>query len=151
MKLRPLYSKRIWLPAVEDLTPRGSGPLAGIHAAFEATRTADLLVLACDYARVDGLLLASIAELAADEDVTLVADAGGRDHTLVALWRRTAAASVSRALAEGRLAVRELLRELRVQRLDARAVGRPDLSRLLVNLNSPEDLQRLTGASGQDG
>ena len=131
-------------PAVEDAPPEGRGPLAGIHAAFEATDEADLLILACDYARVETSLLARLLERAEDpSDLVVLSDATDRLHPLVGLWRRGMAAAVAEALESGQYKVGFLADRDRAQRLVPADFPEADLGRALVNLNLRTDLDSL--------
>jgi len=132
-------------PAVEDAPPAGRGPLAGIQAAFEATEVADLLILACDYPNVGTPLLQRLLEAAAEEpeaDLVIAVDGSDRDHPLVGLWRRVAAARVQEALAAKNYKVRNLVRDARVVRVGERK-DEENLDDELLNLNVPADLDRL--------
>jgi molybdopterin-guanine dinucleotide biosynthesis protein A len=127
---------------VEDPEPGGRGPLAGIDAAFRATGDADLLVLACDYPNVGTDLLRLVIDSAAkDDEVVMPVDERGRDHPLVALWRRPAAERVAQAVSAGRLKVRALLADLGVRRLRAGQCPGIDLRRALLNVNGPVELE----------
>lgn len=131
-------------PALVDRPPAGRGPLVGVDAAFEATGDADLLVLACDYPRVSQSLMRHLAAQGGDaDDLVMMTDFAGRDHPLVALWKRAAAAAVRRALDDGRFKVRAMLVELTVCRLGPEQFPGVDLDRVLLNVNSPEDLEML--------
>lgn len=131
-------------PVVRDRPPAGRGPLAGIDAAFRITGDADLLVLACDYPKVGSDLLRVIVDAGEEEDdVVMPVDARGRDHPLVALWRRSAATAVAAAIEEERLKVRALLADCRVRRLGPRLFPGLDAGRVLLNLNRPTDLETL--------
>jgi cyclic pyranopterin phosphate synthase len=129
-------------PAIEDGPPAGRGPLAGIASGFAARPGADLLVLACDYPRVETDLLRALAARAAaiEADVVLLADGAGRDHPLVAVWRSTAAAAVERSVALGSLRVSDLVDSVRAIRVGPGELPAHDLDRALVNWNRPEDL-----------
>jgi molybdopterin-guanine dinucleotide biosynthesis protein A len=131
-------------PAIEDPAPAGRGPLAGVDAAFGATEGADLLVLACDYPRVDTALLRHLLERAERRaELVLIRDAAGRDHPLVALWRRPMEGRVRRALSSRAFRVSDLVRASPVQRLGAEAFPGVDLGRALTNVNRPGDLEGL--------
>jgi molybdopterin-guanine dinucleotide biosynthesis protein A len=133
-------------PAVPDAPPAGRGPLAGLAAGFEATEREALLVLACDYPRVGVDLLREIVKLSEPgSEVVLVQDGEGRDHPLVALWRRSVISSLLTALAARRHAVKALLGECSVQRLGPEAFPGIDVASALLNVNRPEDLDRLQG------
>jgi molybdopterin-guanine dinucleotide biosynthesis protein A len=67
-------------------------------------------------------------------------DPAGRDHPLVALWRRTAEGAVLAALGEKIFKVQALLPDLSVRRLPAPVFPNFDLRRVLSNVNWPEDL-----------
>ena len=127
-------------PAIEDDGPR-RGPLGGLAAAFASTGKADLLVLACDYPAVGTSFLRSL--LAAAEgggDLVCPVDEAGRDHPLVALWRRAAQDAVNAALREKAFKVQALFPDLAVRRLPVQIFPNFDLRRVLANVNWPEDL-----------
>lgn len=130
---------------VRDEPPAGRGPLAGIDAAFRATGEADLLVLACDYPRVDSALLRRLVWYTSDEedDLVMMCDPAGRDHPLVAVWKRATHAVVREALARNAFKVRGLLPDLRTRRVGPAEFPDLDLARALVNVNSPSDLDLL--------
>jgi molybdopterin-guanine dinucleotide biosynthesis protein A len=129
--------------AIEDHAPAGRGPLAGILAAFRGTVERDLLVLACDYPAVDSRFLRNLLSCARIGDaVVLPQDSRGRDHPLVALWRRETEAPVRAAIEARRYRVGAVVRSLCVRRVGARELGRTDLDRVLINLNRPSDLEQ---------
>jgi molybdopterin-guanine dinucleotide biosynthesis protein A len=133
-------------PPVEDKGPR-RGPLGGLAAAFASTGQADLLVLACDYPAVGTSFLRSL--LAAAEgpgDLVMPVDGAGRDHPLVALWRRTAEPAVRNALGENALKVQALFPDLAVRRLPIQVFPNFDLRAVLANVNWPEDLDAFRDA-----
>ncbi len=131
-------------PTIQDRPPAGRGPLAGIAAAYEDTGRADLLVLACDYPRVDERLLqAVVAAGRPGDDLVIVTDRQGRDHPLVGLWRRSAEPHVRAALDDRIFKVRALLSQVNVRRLAPAAVPDFDLEEVLAIVNVPDDLERL--------
>jgi len=133
-------------PIVVDPPPPGCGPLAGIQAAFGATGDADLLVLACDYPLVSPALVGRLAaQSGGTENLIMMTDLAGRDHPLVALWRREAEPVVRSALERKRFKVRALLADLSVRRLGPADFPEIDLDRALFNVNEPEQLALLEG------
>ena len=129
---------------IRDPEPAGRGPLAGIAAAFGATGSADLLVLACDYPRVDTEMLEALLRVATpDDEMVIVTDRRGRDHPLVGLWRRSMEEPVRTALEIGLYKVRSLLAEARVRRLDPTDLPGQDPDAALINLNTRADLDSL--------
>jgi len=132
--------------SVEDDGAR-RGPLGGIAAAFAATGQADLLVVACDYPAVGTSFLRSMLAAAGDtHDLVMPVDPSGRDHPLVALWRRSAEPVVRAALTEGAYKVQALLPDLNVRRLPPALFPNFDLGRVLANVNWPADLEAFTDA-----
>lgn len=129
---------------VQDSEPAGRGPLAGIDAAYRASGCADLLVLACDYPRVDTALLEAILRNATPEDeMVIVTDGRGRDHPLVGLWRRSMEEPVRTALEIGLYKVRSLLAEARVRRVGPADLPGRDPDASLINVNTRADLDSL--------
>lgn len=133
-------------PVVEDAGSR-VGPLGGIAAAFAATGQADLLVLACDYPAVGtSFLRALLAQAGTGDDLVFPVDDGGRDHPLVALWRRSCEGVVREALAERALKLQSILPDLSVRRLPAAVFPNFDLLRVLANVNWPSDFEAFLDA-----
>lgn len=131
---------------VEDQGPR-RGPLGGLAAAFAATGKADLLVLACDYPAVGTSFLRSLVAAAeGGGDLVFPVDAAGRDHPLVALWRRSSEATVLAALTENAYKVQAILPDLAVRRLPVQVFPNFDLRRVLSNINWPGDLDAFRDA-----
>jgi molybdopterin-guanine dinucleotide biosynthesis protein A len=130
---------------VRDELPAGRGPLAGIDAAFKATGEADLLVLACDYPRVDNFILRRLVWYAAnpEDELVLMTDAAGRDHPLVAVWKRSMHAVVREALDREDYQVRALMPDVQVRRVGPPEFPGTDLDRALANINWPADLERI--------
>jgi molybdopterin-guanine dinucleotide biosynthesis protein A len=134
---------------VEDARPRGRGPLAGIAAGFAAAGDGDLLVLACDYPRVETPLLRVLVGAGGrGEALVLIRDGQGRDHPLVACWRRSAEPRVNRALQSLSLRVGDLVDSLPVERIGPAELVGIKLEEALININYPQDLERLSGPSG---
>lgn len=131
-------------PVVEDAPPAGRGPLAGILAAFRATQRSDLVVLACDYPRVAPALIRMVLARASEEfDLVFPTDGAGRDHPLIGLWCRSAEPALEETLQRGAFKVRSFLSDVRVKRLGPAEFPAFDLSRGLLNLNWPADLEEL--------
>ncbi len=123
------------------------GPLGGLAAAFASTGKADLLVLACDYPAVGASFLRALAAAAeGGDDLVFPVDPNGRDHPLVALWRRSAEPVVQAALREENFKVQALVPDLNVRRLPAQVFPNFDMRHVLSNVNWPEDLDAFLDA-----
>ena len=116
---------------VPDLRP-GAGPLAGIEAGLAATDHEAVFAVACDMPRVEPELARRLLAEAAGYDAA-VPRVGGRPEPACAAYRRSAAAGLSAALAEGRWKAADALAGLRVRWLDG------EDPTAFANLNTPED------------
>jgi molybdopterin-guanine dinucleotide biosynthesis protein A len=126
---------------VPDRVP-GAGPLAGLDAALAAVDSA-VVCVAGDMPFLDPRALALLRDHPPAQAV--VPRVGGRPDPLFARYDPSCAPVIARALAEGRLKTIALLDELAVAYLEEsilRGID-PDL-RFLTNINTPEDLVRLT-------
>lgn len=123
---------------VHDLH-RERGPLAGIEAGLAAAGTDAVFALAVDLPHAPAELAQRLLDASAGHDAA-VPVLEGRPEPVAAVYRQSAAAEISVALAQGRLAVRDALAEL-----DAAYVEGLD-ARWFANLNTPEDFRRFLAA-----
>jgi molybdopterin-guanine dinucleotide biosynthesis protein A len=110
----------------------GSGiraPIAGVVAALLAARHEVCVVLPVDCPLVTPDLLTALADACLDVAVP-------QTGPLPGAYRSTALAALESALSDGNLALRDAIRPLRVAVVECE----PEL---LVNVNSPAELQRL--------
>lgn len=137
----PRHARRI-----PDLRPGGMGPLAGIEAGLRAARRPSVFVAAGDMPFLSGEFVRFLLGLLAERGVPAVVPyQGGRLHPLCAAYDRDAVLpEVEIALDSGVRAVREVVGGLPgvlyVGERELREFGEP--ARLLMNVNSPEDLAR---------
>ena len=130
---------------VPDGRPGTQGPLVGIEAGLAAARYSLCFVAAGDMPFIRPALVVYLLDLLAAKDLLAVVPRhGGREHPLCAAYARHALPRVRSALDDGVRAVREFLRGLDgveyVEEPELRRFGDPGL--LLMNVNSPEDLER---------
>jgi molybdopterin-guanine dinucleotide biosynthesis protein A len=153
---------------VLDLRPGGAtelGPLAGLAAALEATRTEWLIALACDMPGAEPELLEELARIAAagELDVAMLATEAGPEP-LCAVYRRTCSWAAREALERGEMRLTAFhggrtspaadARALRVATLRADDLSprlRARLSRAVRNLNTPADVLSVERASLEPG
>lgn len=130
-------------PVVPDHFP-GNGPLAGFHSAMIHTPCSLYLILACDLPNLKTPLLQSLISLSEGFDAAIPRTVDGILHPLCAIYRRTCLPSIERALARG---ANKVVRTFLDDHLAVRWVN-PVEGRFqetdLANLNTPEDLQKLT-------
>jgi molybdopterin-guanine dinucleotide biosynthesis protein A len=127
---------------VSDRRP-GQGPLAGLEAALQAAQVPWVLLLACDLAALDAatlrLLLAGRAAAQEAGALAVVARGPRGPEPLVALYHQRLEPEVTRRLDTGARALHRLIEATRVQWVEV------EDSRVLVNLNAPEDLEAFEG------
>jgi molybdenum cofactor guanylyltransferase len=132
----PDLDVRVWL---EPDSP--THPLAGLVTALEHAE-APLLILACDMPFLDTGFLRWLAGVDA---VAAVPVSGGRLHPLCARYTPAALTSLRAALSAG-AAVADAVTALGPRLLDEAEIARfGDPERLLMNVNTPQDLQRAEG------
>ena len=121
----------------------GAGPLAGLEAVLSAAVCDALVCVPCDLPNLTADVPRLLAERFSPElDALVLADSGGRLHPLCGVYHRRALPAIRRQLEQGEWRVLDLLPHLRWARLSGVV---PD--RVLYNLNTPEDLLRLSNAA----
>ncbi len=139
---------------VPDLRPGRQGPLAGIEAGLLAARHRAIFVAAGDMPFLDGGFVGYLLGLLSGGVPAVVPRFGEMLHPLCAAYGREVRPAVSAALDRGARSVREMLEGLPnvryVREEELRRLGDPGL--LLLNVNSPEDLERARKAlRGSEG
>jgi molybdopterin-guanine dinucleotide biosynthesis protein A len=125
-----------------DVLP-GTGVAGAILTALESTTADRVLVVACDLPFLDRGLLQRLLDLAAEADAAWVETPAGAEP-LLACYRRHAAATIRATIEAGHLKARDLDRVLHIRTVtldELQTFGEP--SRLLANINSPEDLSTI--------
>jgi len=122
----------------------GRGPLGGIATALRVAQQAEarsLLAVACDMPALAGEAVDLLLENRRPEAPAsaLRNPQTGRLEPLAAVYEPRALADIERALDAGRLSATELLEAVGAHAIDVPA----ELADQLVNVNTPEDLQRL--------
>ena len=129
---------------VEDVFA-GQGPLAGIHAALQASETDLNLILAVDTPFVEGDFLRHVVRRAEDSDamVTVPRTREGL-HPLCGIYRREFSSVAEAALREGRNKIDALFAQLPALVIEPEEIERLGFSDAMFrNLNSPEDVAGL--------
>jgi molybdopterin-guanine dinucleotide biosynthesis protein A len=120
-----------------------AGPLAGLHAALEGSRTPWLFAVACDMPFLDGDLIDRIAAgiAWAGDAEAVVPVRRGRPEPLHAFYRRVIAPEARKCLDEGRRAMVDLISTVRSTLLRERNLPGLNQSYTWQNLNTPADLE----------
>jgi len=121
----------------------GLGPLGGLDTALAEARHAILATVACDMPFVSGALLAHMAALSADVDAVVPRTHSG-SHPLCAVYTRACRSAVARCLSSRRLAMKDLLDEIRVRWVTEEELdGFGNHDRLLANINTAKEYEGL--------
>jgi molybdenum cofactor guanylyltransferase len=132
------------LRLVVDAEP-GRGPLGALHAALSAVSHHHVLLVACDMPRLHVAALRALLEEPRDADV-VVPRVAGRAQPLAALYGPACLPLTAQLLAQGLLAMRDLLAapSLRVRFLDEGCLARAGVpAAAFDNVNTPADLEAL--------
>lgn len=132
---------------IADAWP-GKGPLGGIATALEHSRPHACLILPCDMPLLTTELLLRLIEHhgRGSSEATLVGHPSGDEfEPLVGVYEAVCLRMMRIALEAGSLAIRYSLDRLAVglYRID------PGEKTQLININTPDDLARLTGRTGK--
>jgi molybdopterin-guanine dinucleotide biosynthesis protein A len=126
----------------------GCGPLGGLDAALAAARDEVVAIVACDMPFVTAAFLNHLLELARGVDAVVPRTERGY-HPLCAAYTRACQPAVTRRLADRLLKMTGLLEEVRVRELTADEIDAfGDRHRLLANVNTPADYEKLAGLGG---
>ena len=119
------------------------GPMGGIWTALSACRAEWALTASCDIPAVrQSFFLKLLDSRSEDVDIVCPVTSDGRMHMTCALYRRSAAPLLEARLREGNYRMRSLFSCCRVKTVP---VTDPEEERMLSNINTPEELDRVRG------
>ena len=119
------------------------GPMGGIWTALSACRAEWALTASCDIPAVrQSFFLKLLDSRSEDVDIVCPVTSDGRMHMTCALYRRPAAPLLEARLREGNYRMRSLFSCCRVKTVP---VTDPEEERMLSNINTPEELDRVRG------
>lgn len=120
----------------------GMGPLNGIVAAFSETDAQQILLVAADMPNAEPALARRLEALCGDCDACVIRRGDGTVETLFGIYTRVCHAEALRCLESGRRSIRAVLDSVRVRYVTEEELPEWALSRILRNLNTPEDYAR---------
>lgn len=126
-------------PVVEDRYP-DCGPLGGVCSALLACATPFLFVVCCDMPFVTGEAGRMLKGRLGAGGAAIPREKTGWSHPLCAVYRRDAAPALLGQLQTGNFRMRDALNCLRAVYVPAEDL--PGGSRVLYNVNTPEDYQK---------
>ncbi|HLL00529.1 MAG TPA: molybdenum cofactor guanylyltransferase [Myxococcaceae bacterium] len=133
---------RFGLRTVADVVPDRGAP-GGVHAAMTAARTGWVLAVACDMPFVSPAAVRVLLEARAPELDAVCFTVAGRVEPLLAVYRTALWEPWGEALRQHNPSLRALLAACRARLLPEEALRAVDPQlRSLVNVNTPEDLER---------
>jgi molybdopterin-guanine dinucleotide biosynthesis protein A len=135
--LRPVTGVRHVIDRIE-----GCGPLGGLDAALAAARSEVVAVVACDMPFVTARFVQHLLSCRETADAVVPYTSRGY-HPLCAIYTRACQPAIARRLEARQLALRDLLRELRLRVVRDDELAGFDCERLLANVNTPDDLEAL--------
>lgn len=124
---------------------KGCGPIAGLHAGLLGTEEEGVFLVAADLPYADPGAALRIMELSGDADVCITADSQSRYEPLFGFYRKTILPYVESALQSGDYKLSALLGKVKTRIVTKGELGSLYHDRLLININYPEDYERVTG------
>lgn len=136
------------LPMVEDRW-KGMGPLAGIQAGLNTSKTERNLLVACDMpfisSQLGGVLLRELSEYQA-----VVPEINGQLHPLFAAYRKEVSVEIEKSLEQNQLRIRGIFQNIHVKIMDNMEICRKGISLResdLFNMNHPEEYEQAKNMS----
>lgn len=135
------------LPFIFDLY-QGRGPLGGLHAALAYAESEWAFIVACDYPFITADLISYLeAHVADDVDAVVPIQPDGRGQPLCAFYRVKPCLEMVESILDRQRPtppLRAILEDINTHYIPFNEIENlPDSERFFVNLNTPEDLERL--------
>ncbi len=119
------------------------GPMNGIVSGFRSFDAEELLLTAVDLPFGDPALAQRLSELRGDADACVLRTGPKGIEPLFAVYGRACLAAAEECLRSGRRALFALLERVQVRYVSPEELEGFDLTRILTNINTPEDFRRL--------
>ncbi len=132
------------VPVITDQYP-GQGPLAGLQAAFAASKAERIFLTGTDLPFLTTELMRELLTLSAEKgeaDAWVLQRADGKTEPLCGVYHRRCAKPLEDCLQEGRRSFKGLFQRIRVCYIPEETLQVQDVAHQLDNLNTPEDYQR---------
>lgn len=130
---------------VADVYP-GCGPMAGIHAALQATHCDALVTAPCDTPNYSEALAKMLVD-AYDPayDVVMLVSSDGRDQPLYGVYAKRCLPVIEKHLEAGRLKMMRMLEEMKIRKI---SLPERITQSVFENLNTPQDIQEFVNKKG---
>lgn len=127
--------------AVEDVYP-DCGPLGGLYSVLLQTQDEGVFVVAADMPFTTADEAKEIIGLCGDAEACVPVDPDGRPEPLFAYYKKVLVSRAEECIRQGKRAMRCLLELSNVRTVPSEQIGG---SRMLENLNTPDDFLRVGG------
>ena len=119
------------------------GPMNGIVSGFRATDAEELLLTAVDLPYGDPALAKRLSALRGEADACVLCSGPKKIEPLFAVYGRSCLAAADDCMRDGRKALKALLERVEVRYVTPEELPDFDLTRILTNVNTPEDFRQL--------
>lgn len=127
------------------------GPLGGIHSGFLHTSSQYLFILTCDTPNITREFVEYIMDQdTSDYDGVILRDRESRLHPLCGIYRRTLLENIEKNLTEGDFKILKIFQNKNLKVLDF-SEGNFPLEKILHNVNTPSELEKISGVSEKTG
>lgn len=124
---------------------KGCGPMGGLHAALKHTGSDGVFLVAADLPFADPRAAIRIMELCASYDVCVMTDNRTRYEPLFGYYKKNMLMHVEDALKTGNYKIAALFDKVKLRIVTKDELGSLWNEKLLLNINYPEDYERLLG------
>ncbi len=136
----PAPYSSLGLPVVADIY-KGCGPLAGIHAALQATTRPYLFVTACDMPFLDLKMVSFLVAGAWGYDA-VVPKIGEYLEPLCAVYGKACLPAAEANLRRGQGKITDIFPKVRVKYVELKELRRFDVEKAFFNINTPKDMKK---------
>lgn len=130
-----------------DVFP-GLGPINGIYSAFSQTGSEAVFLTATDLPNGDPSLVKYLEMKRDGHDVCVICRENGNIEPLFAVYGRNCLPKAEEFLSSDRRALYSLIKELDAVYVPDSELSGWDLNKILINVNTPEDYEKLQKANG---
>jgi molybdopterin-guanine dinucleotide biosynthesis protein A len=122
---------------------KGCGPMGGLHAALKRTEDEGIFLVAADLPYADPRAALRLMELCASGDVCVMTDGESRYEPLFGYYKKSILPHVENALRTGDYKLASLYDKVSLRVVTKAELGGLWNEKLLLNINYPEDYERL--------
>ncbi len=122
---------------------KNCGPMAGLHSGLKNSKDDGIFLVAADLPYAQALVAQRMIELAGTSDVCIMSDSQSRFEPLFGYYKKTVLPYVVAALQAGDYKIAALFDKVNLRVVTQAELGSLWNENLLLNINYPEDYERL--------